>query len=270
MKMNSDEGSVEEEWNQLLDWYDEPAIERVAVAFSGGKDSTLVLDSATEALEDVIALIIDAEVYPDREIQRAEEKADEFGVDHMVLESSKLKHDEFKTNPPDRCYHCKLDLFQSIKDELDEGRVILEGTNASEVEGHRPGLEAVQKHAKAPLLESGLKEEDVREILRWRGREVWDRPSYACLASRFPPGTELSEEKLKRVERVEDRIFDMGFTQLRVRDFGETARIEIYQEEMDDVLERREDIVEILKDEGYENVLLDLEGYITGSISPDG
>jgi len=112
-----------------------------------------------------------------------------------------------------------------------------------------------------------MEEEEIREILKWRGREVWDRPSFACLASRFPSGTELSEEKLKKVERLEDKIFELGVRQLRIRDFDEVARIEVWLEDMSKLLENREEIIGWFKEEGYEKVFLDLEGYRTGSIS---
>lgn len=260
---------IEDRWNDLLNWYSNEEISKAAVAFSGGKDSTLVLDSAFKALDDVIAVIIDAEVYPDSEIQRAEKAVKQFDVPYKMIKTTKLHDQNFRSNPADRCYHCKEMLFSAIKEELEDDWTILEGTNASEVHGHRPGLKAVKSHARAPLLEVGLEEEEIRKLLQWRGREVWDRPSYACLASRFPQGSVLTEEKLKKVEKIEDELYEMGITQLRVRDFEETARIEVWPEEMHIIIENRKDIIELLKLEGYENIFLDLQGYRTGSISPD-
>ncbi len=261
--MNMDERKIKNRWNDLLEWYKENDIERALVAFSGGKDSTLVLDSAVEVMDDVKAFIIDDVIYPDWEIEKAISRAEKIGADYEVIETSKLSNEDLKKNPEDRCYHCKKELFASI----DEEGTILEGTNATEAEGHRPGLDAVKKLGRAPLLETGMKEEEIREILKWRGREVWDRPSFACLASRFPTGTELTEDRLKKVERVEDKIFELGVEQLRIRDFGETARIEVWPEDMENILAKREKIVRWLKDEGYEKIFLDLEGYRTGSIS---
>ncbi len=257
------ERKIKSRWNDLLGWYEDNDIERALVAFSGGKDSTLVLDSAVEALDEVKAFIIDDVMYPDWEIEEAIKRAEDIGAEYEIIETSKLSNRDLKENPEDRCYHCKEELFSSI----DEEGTVLEGTNASEVEGHRPGLEAVKKYGRAPLLETNMKEEEIREILKWRGREVWDRPSFACLASRFPSGTELTEERLKRVERVEDKIFELGVRQLRVRDFGDTARIEVWPKDMDKILEKREQILKWFEDEGYEKVFLDLEGYRTGSIS---
>jgi len=246
-----------------LAWYDENEIERALVAFSGGKDSTLVLDSAVSALENVKAFIIDDVMYPDWEIDEAISRAEDIGADYEVIETSKLSNQDLKKNPSDRCYHCKKELFDSI----DEEGTILEGTNATEVTGHRPGLEAVKDEGRAPLLETGLEEEEIREILRWRGRDVWDRPSFACLASRFPAGRELTEERLKRIERVEDKIFRLGVSQLRVRDFGSEARIEVWPEDMEKILDNREEVTRWFEEEGYEKVFLDLDGYRTGSIS---
>ena len=258
-----DEKEIESRWNDLLDWYKENDIERALVAFSGGKDSTLVLDSAVRALENVKAFIIDDVMYPDWEIKEAVSRAEELGADYEIIKTSKLSNEDLRRNPEDRCYYCKRELFASIEEE----GTVLEGTNATEIKGHRPGLEAVKEQGRAPLLEIGMEEEEIREILKWRGREVWDRPSFACLASRFPSGTELSEEKLKKVERLEDKIFELGVRQLRIRDFDEVARIEVWPEDMSKLLENREEIIGWFKEEGYEKVFLDLEGYRTGSIS---
>ncbi|MFW5898429.1 MAG: ATP-dependent sacrificial sulfur transferase LarE [Candidatus Saliniplasma sp.] len=260
---------IESRWNELLDWYNDEDITKAAVAFSGGKDSTLVLDSAVESLDDVTAFIIDAEVYPDSEVRRAEELVKQFDVPYQVIKTSKLNNEDFSKNPADRCYHCKKMLFETIKKRLEGDRVILEGTNASEIKGHRPGLKAVEKYARAPLLEVGLEEAEIRRLLRWRGREVWNRPSYACLASRFPEGSRLTEEKLGKLEMIEDKIHSMGISQLRVRDFKDTARIEVWPKEMRMILDKREKIVEMLKEHGYDDIFLDLQGYRTGSISPD-
>ncbi len=258
-----DQGEIEGRWEELLNWYEENDIEKASVAFSGGKDSTLVLDSATEALDNVKAYIVNDYIYPDFEIEDAIEKAESIGSDYEILETSKLSNEDFQKNPKDRCFYCKKELF----DAIDADGIILEGTNASEVSGHRPGLEAVREYARAPLLETGLEEDEIREILKWRGYEVWDRPSFACLASRFPTGTELTKERLEKVESIEEKLFDLGVQQLRLRHFGDTARIEVWPEEMDKIIDNREKIIEWLKKEGYENMFLDLEGYRTGSIS---
>ena len=257
------EKRIKELWDKLIDWYDQNHIEKAIVAFSGGKDSTLILLSAQEALDDVEAVIVDAEIYPERDTEYAVDLAEKIGIDYRVIETCKLKDRKFASNPENKCYYCKSDLFEL----LDDGRTILEGTNASEVRGHRPGFEAVKEYARAPLYEIGIEEKDVRDILRWKGIDVWDKPSFACLATRFPAGERLTEEKLERIERVENEIFSYGVKQLRVRDFGKTARIEVWPEDMNKILENREKIIKRLKDEGYENIFLDLEGYRTGSIS---
>jgi len=258
-----EERKVKSRWNDLLCWYEDNDIKRALVAFSGGKDSTLVLDSALEAVEGVKAFIIDDVMYPDWEIEEAISRAEDLGAEYEIIETSKLSNKDLRENPEDRCYHCKKELFGSI----DEEGTVLEGTNATEAEGHRPGLKAVKEYGRAPLLETGMREEEIREILRWRGREVWERPSFACLASRFPTGSELTEDSLERVERIEEKIFDLDVRQLRIRDFGETARIEVWPEDMKKLLDNRDEILHWFDEEGYEKVFLDLKGYRTGSIS---
>lgn len=251
-------------WNDLLKWYEDEDIESAVVAFSGGKDSTLLLDSAMEGVKEVKAVIVDDEIFPEREIEEAVEKAEEMGADHEIKRIDHLNDSRFTSNPEDRCYHCKKEVFEELKKE---GRVILEGTNASEVKGHRPGYRAVEEYARAPLLEVGLGEEEIRALLRKRGHDVWDKPSSACLATRFPSGSRLTKEGLKRVEGIEDKILGLGVKQLRVRDLGERAKIEVWPEDMDKIVDNREKIVKWLREEGYEKILLDLEGYRTGSIS---
>ncbi len=258
-----DEERVKELWDRLIDWYHEEDIGKSIVAFSGGKDSTLVLISALEALDDVKAVIVDAEVFPEKETEEAVCLAEELGVEFEVIETEKLEDERFAENPENRCYYCKKQLFDLMNDE----RTILEGTNSSEVKGHRPGFEAVKERARAPLYEVGIEEEEVRDILKWKEINIWNKPSFACLATRFPPGEELTKDKLYRIERIEDEIFSLGVRQLRVRDFGDTARIEVWPEDMSIILENREKIIKLLKDDGYENIFLDLEGYQTGSIS---
>ncbi len=259
---------LEQRWKDLLEWYPENDIEKVLVAYSGGKDSTLVLDSALEAARDVEAVIIDDVLYPDQEIEEAKRRAESMGAKYRLVKTDKLSDQKFKANPQDRCYYCKKELFGSIS--VKEGETILEGTNATEVKGHRPGLKAVKEHARAPLLETGIGEKEVREILEWRGRDVWDKPSFACLASRFPVGEELTEEELKKVERIEKELFGSGIEQLRVRCFGDTARLEVWPKDMYSIINNREEIVALLKKEGFHRIFLDLEGYRTGSISPEG
>lgn len=257
------ESNVKKLWGDLINWYRQEDIEEALVAFSGGKDSTLVLISAMEALDDVKAVIVDAEIYPEKEIEDAVRLAENFSVKYELIETKKLGDDRFAENPENKCYYCKKQLFKILEGE----RTILEGTNATEVKGHRPGFEAVKEHARAPLYELCIAEEEVRDILEWKDIDVSDKPSFACLATRFPVGERLTEEKLERVERVEDEIFSYGVEQLRVRDFGDSARIEVWSDDMEKILKNREKIIKLLKDEGYENIFLDLEGYRTGSIS---
>lgn len=263
--VNLNESVARKLWNKLLGWYWKEGIQKAIVSYSGGKDSTLVLDSALEVVKDVKAVIVDAEVYPKREVREAVKRAEQLGAKWEVVRDSKLEDENFAKNGQNRCYYCKKKLLLLLENDA----TILEGTNASEVRGHRPGLRAVKEHAKSPLLEVGLGDKEVRGLLRWRGREVWNRPSFACLASRFPTGRRLTEGRLSRVERVEDRLFELGIKQLRVRDFGKMARIEVWPEDMSIIIENRAQVLKWLKEEGYKRILLDLEGYRTGSISEE-
>ena len=256
---------VENLWDKLLSWYEENDIREGVVSFSGGKDSTLVLDSAMEAMDDVKAVIFDSEFMAEADLSFAVKKVKDMDVEFDVIEVNVLDEDRIVENPEDRCYFCKMKMFEELKDEEN----ILEGTNRSEVSGHRPGYQAVKEIARSPLLETGIGEEEVRMILKWRGHDNWNRASGSCLATRVPTGETIDQERLKRIERVEKRLSKFGYKQLRVRDHNKKAVIEVLPDEIDKLVKNREKIIERLKDEGYEKIYVDLMGYKTGPISQD-
>lgn len=258
----ADEEDVERSWKKLVSWYEDNDIHEGVVAFSGGKDSTLVLDSAIEAMDEVRAVIFVSEFMAEPEISYAVEKAKGMDVGYEVIEVSVLDDDRIAENPDNRCYFCKLKMFEELKDENN----ILEGTNRSDLSRHRPGYQAVKELARSPLLESGIGEEEVRKILRWRGHDNWNRASGSCLATRVPTGETIDQERLKRIESAEKRLSEFGFKQLRVRDHNKKAVIEVVPDEIDKLVENRENIIERLKDEGYEKIYVDLMGYKTGSL----
>jgi len=247
----------------------------VLVAFSGGVDSAVVAALAYDVLgDDAVACTAKSETLPAAELDDARRVADEIGIRHEVVEFSELDDPNFVQNDGDRCYHCRtmrLGRMYEAAHELGIGTVC-DGTNASDPgEGHRPGLRAVEElEVRSPLLEAGIEKDDVRAIADDFGLSVADKPSMACLSSRIPTGLEVTDERLTRIEKAERVLREWGFSQFRVRDHDDLARIEIAPDELDTALNH--DFVvaarEHLADLGFEHVTLDLHGYQTGSVSP--
>ncbi|MFX0116406.1 MAG: ATP-dependent sacrificial sulfur transferase LarE [Candidatus Hodarchaeota archaeon] len=238
------------------------------VAFSGGVDSTVVLQLAREACLNVIAVTADSATVPSSEIEEAKEIAMQIGVDdHIITEYDELEEEGFALNPPNRCYICKKGLFSELLEIAETKRcdLVLEGTNASDLGGHRPGFDALQElGVLSPLMTAGISKDEVREIARSRNLSVSEKPAMACLSSRVPYGSPITEEKLKRIGETEKAIKLLQlFRMLRVRDHEDTARIEIGLNEFDKILDpkTREKVVEAAKKAGYRYAVLDLEGY---------
>lgn len=245
---------------------------RVAIAYSGGVDSTFLLAVACQTLakENVLAVTATGPVYARREGSFAERFAQELGVSHLLLPTWDLGKDGPYVNQPDRCFRCKSELFGKLVELAREHgfAVVADGTNASDLSDYRPGLRALKAlSVRSPLLEAGLEKEEIRLLSRQMGLSTWDRPSMACLASRFPYGATITVEGLKQVERAEEFLLDRGFRQVRVRHHGELARIEVAPEEMGRLVSESSTIVTGLKRVGYRYVTLDLQGYRTGSMN---
>ncbi len=248
----------------------------VLVALSGGVDSSVVAALAHDALgDDAVACTAKSETLPDAELDDTKRVADEIGIRHEIVEFSELDSQEFVKNDGDRCYHCRTMRLSAMFDAAREMGIeaVCDGTNASDPgEGHRPGLRAVEElNAYSPLLEHGITKEEVREIARDYGLSVSEKPSMACLSSRIPTGLEVTEERLTRVEKAETLLRTWGFEQFRVRDHDGLARIEVAPDELERALDPdfARTAREHLSDIGFEHVTLDLEGYRTGSVSPD-
>ncbi len=243
------------------------------VAFSGGCDSTLLLKVAHEVLGDgAVAVTARSETYPSKEYEQAERIARQIGVKHVTMDTSELSVKGFSSNPPDRCYFCKAELFQKLMEVATEHgiRYVADGSSLDDASDHRPGMRAAAElGVVSPLREAGLTKKDIREISRTLGLSTWDKPSFACLASRFPYGEEITAEKLKMVDAAESFLRSAGFRQVRVRHHGATARIEVPEDDIHQFAEKslRERVASKLKEIGYVYVSLDLMGYRTGSLN---
>ncbi|NYE58090.1 ATP-dependent sacrificial sulfur transferase LarE [Carboxydothermus ferrireducens] len=243
----------------------------VVVAFSGGVDSTFLLKVARDVLGDnVLAVTATSSTYPAIELEEAKKLAQTFGVRHLIIESEELDIEEFVNNPPNRCYFCKKELFSKLLQVAKkEGfSFVLDGSNADDLNDFRPGMKAAKElGVRSPLKEAGLKKDDIRYLSKEMGIPTWNKPSFACLSSRFPYGTKITKEKLNQVDRGENFLRALGFQQFRLRHHGEIARIEVKKEQFPLLIEKAQEIVEKLKDYGFTYVTLDLEGYRTGSMN---
>lgn len=247
-------------------------LEKVVVAFSGGVDSTFLLKIAIDTLgkENVIAVNSVSETYPESEKKEAKRIAEKIGVRLITIKTEELRNEKFTLNPHNRCYWCKLELFKKLEEIRKKYgmKFIIDGTNKDDENDYRPGEKAKKTYnVVSPLKECGLRKEEIREYSKKLGLPTWNRPSMACLASRFPYGEKITEEKLKMVEEAEEFLKRMGFKVVRARYYGETVRIEVGEDEIENVLKKREEIVKGLKKSGFKYITVDLQGYRTGSLN---
>ncbi|MBI4949937.1 MAG: ATP-dependent sacrificial sulfur transferase LarE [Deltaproteobacteria bacterium] len=245
----------------------------VLVAFSGGVDSTFLLKVASDALKDRCAAITaTSPTYPEREFKEAVRLADSMKVRHIIVESNELLIPNFADNTEKRCYYCKSELF---KISVDNARSlgfnhVADGSNADDLLDFRPGKTAANElGVRSPLQEAGLTKDEIRILSREMNLPTWDKQSFACLSSRFPYGTAITEERLSMVSEGEDLLRDLGFNQFRVRYHGETVRIEVEAKAIARFLDEdlRKKIVAGFKDIGFIYITLDLQGYRTGSMN---
>lgn len=247
----------------------------VIVAFSGGVDSTLLAKLAYDALgECALAVIAVSESLPKRELREAIELADEIGIRLAQVRSEELEDERYASNPVNRCYFCKSELFTQLESVMRETgiRSIVYGANADDTGDYRPGMDAAKEYGvHAPLLDAGMTKDDIRVLSRDLGLRTWDKPAFACLSSRFPHGTPISAQKLTQVDEAEECLFDLGFRQFRVRHHEDIARIEVPVEEMPHFLDDgvRERVVARFRELGYRFVSLDLAGYRSGSLNAE-
>ncbi|MFB0563721.1 MAG: ATP-dependent sacrificial sulfur transferase LarE [Candidatus Lokiarchaeia archaeon] len=244
----------------------------VIVAFSGGVDSSLLVNLAKDVCKKVLAITVNSQIIPPGEVERAKQVAGELGVDHKVVWVDSLINPRFVANPPNRCYYCKRELSRILKKIADENgyELVIEGTNASDTVGHRPGTLALrEEEILSPFAIAGVTKEEIRFIARERGLSVSDQPSMACLASRIPYGEAITEEKLQRIAEAERYIKQLsGVKTIRVRSHGELARIEVGKDEREKLfsIEILDKIAEKMKELGFKYLTLDIEGYRTGAM----
>lgn len=245
----------------------------LAVAYSGGVDSTFLLKVAHDVLQDqVVAITARSASFPEREYREAEAFAVANSIRHVSLESEELEVEGFAENPVNRCYLCKKELFIKIKAVAQEQQLkyVAEGSNLDDNGDYRPGLQAVAElGVVSPLREAGLTKAEIRELSGEMGLPTWNKPSFACLASRFPYGESITREKLTMVDQAEQFLLDQGFTQVRVRHHGAVARIEILPEEFPKLVETelRNLLYQTFQKIGFQYATLDLQGYRTGSMN---
>jgi uncharacterized protein len=250
-------------------------LESVAVAFSGGADSTLLLAFSLKVLkpDHVLAITADTPTLPRSELAEAATLARELGAQHLVVQTDEMHNERFTANTPDRCYYCKQELFSKMREVAGQRGYmhLVYGATADDVGDYRPGMRAASDAgAIAPLLKAGFTKKDVRELSRQLGLRTWDKPAMACLSSRFPYGTPIRLEDLTRVEQAEYYLrHDIGLRQVRVRDQETVARIEVDSEDLLRLVQDplRSQLIARFKSLGYTYVTLNLEGFRSGSLN---
>jgi uncharacterized protein len=243
----------------------------VLIAYSGGVDSSLLLKLALEELgEGAVAVLASSPAYPEAEQQEARTLAQSLGARLVEVTTSEVELEAYTRNNPDRCFHCKEELFDTLEPiQHDLGLAHLAyGATADDAGDHRPGHgSAVRRGVRFPLLEAGMGKSDIRASARTLGLPNWNKPSFACLSSRIPHGTPVTVAALRQIEAAEQALKAIGFRQVRVRHHGDVARIEVEPAEIQRLVGERDRVVELLRAAGYKFVSVDLEGYSTGNLN---
>lgn len=265
--------TYEEKCSYLQKLMEKYTQENVVVAFSGGVDSSLLLKTACiNAVKNgtkVFAVTMHTTLHTMNEIESSKETAGEVGAEHLIISVDELKEAGIENNPVERCYLCKKYLFQKMKDKAESlgVKIILDGTNEDDLHMFRPGLRALKElEIKSPLAESNFSKTDVRKLAEEYGLSVSKKPSTPCLATRFPYGSRLSYEEMKKVEKGEDFLKNLGLYNVRLRVHNDIARIEVDKEDIVKIVVYKEAIISYLKELGYRYITLDLEGFRSGSM----
>lgn len=246
-------------------------LESVVVAFSGGLDSAFLLGVAQRTLgERAVGLTAWSPSVPQREREDAARIAQALGARHVIVESQELHDPRYAANPENRCFYCKSELYKLTEQKRRElgFQHVVNGTNVDDLGDYRPGLDAATAAGvRSPLVDAGLRKDEIRALARQLGFGFWDKPAAACLSSRIPYGTAVTEARLRQVEQLEDALHALGLRQVRVRHHEALARVEVAQDELDAAFAARAAIVKAGKAAGYTYVTLDLAGYRMGSLN---
>jgi len=243
----------------------------VLVAYSGGVDSTLLLKVASDVLSNkLLAITAVSPTYPKEELIFSKKIAKQLGVRHKIIKTQELEDKRFISNPVNRCYFCKKELFSKLKEiaKINKLNFVVDASNVSDEKDLRPGSQAKEElNIRSPLQEAGFTKEDIRKLSKRLGLVTWDKPSEACLASRIPYGIKISPQLLVRVNRAEGYLRQLGFKQVRLRHYNGLCRIEVLKEDIPRIMNKRTKIINRLKILGYNYITLDLEGYRSGSMN---
>jgi uncharacterized protein len=243
----------------------------VAVAYSGGVDSTFLLRVAHDVLgKEVIAVTGISSTFSQKECNEAKIYTESIGLKHILIKSEETEIKQFSNNPIDRCYFCKKELFSKVKQLAVKNNIkhILDGSNADDINDYRPGFKAIKElGVKSPLYDVGLTKDEIRKFSKDMGLVTWNKPAFACLASRFPYGTKITKGKLKMVEKAELFLNSIGVKQFRVRYHSKIARIEVTKDDFQKIILHSGEIINEFKNLGFKYITLDIEGYRTGSMN---
>ncbi|HEX5037209.1 MAG TPA: ATP-dependent sacrificial sulfur transferase LarE [bacterium] len=248
-------------------------LENALIAYSGGVDSVFLAKVAFDRLgKRVKAVTAISPSYPTYELEETQRLAREIGIEHEILRTEELDRPEYRANRGDRCYFCKTELYETMASKAREWgyRWLLNGVNVDDLGDYRPGLKAADENGvRSPLVEAGLTKAEIRELSKSLGLSTWNKPALACLSSRFPPGTEVTEERLGRIDRIESALVGMGFRTVRVRFHEPIARIEVGSEEFERFLDpdTRSRVDRLCRENGFLYSALDLAGYKMGSVN---
>lgn len=249
------------------------SLKSVLVAYSGGVDSTFLLKISKDVLGDnVTAVTATSIIYPFHETEAARAITKKLSIRHVIIKNEALLNPNFTENPPERCYWCKKELFLKMISLAKEYHIncVIDGSNDDDINDFRPGLRAtIELGIRSPLKEAGLKKDEIRRLSKKLDLPTWNKPSDACLASRFPYGTKITEANIRTVDKAESFLRKMGIIQLRVRHHNQTARIEVVKDDIPKFLNEktRQEVLSYFKKLGYTYVTLDLAGYRTGSMN---